>query len=100
MSFAMQVLQIENSGHSLSIGRLDQFLYPYYQKDLQAGVLTREKALELVQNFFVMLSCNNKVRSADAAQFLRGNPLHQNITVGGQLPFTHEDATNELSYIC
>ena len=38
--FVMETLQIENSGHSLSLGRFDQYLYPFYQKDLETGRLT------------------------------------------------------------
>ncbi|MCZ2845223.1 MAG: formate C-acetyltransferase/glycerol dehydratase family glycyl radical enzyme [Candidatus Bathyarchaeota archaeon] len=99
MYFIHLVLQIENSGQSLSIGRFDQYLYPFYQKDIQAGRITREDALELVQNYFVLLTNHNKFRGDIASRYLRGNPMHQNLTIGGVDPITHEDATNELTYI-
>jgi len=97
--FIMVVLQIENSGHSLSLGRFDQYLYPFYQRDIVNRRIVKDKALELIQNFFIMLNNNTKVRSEESSQFLRGNPLHQNLTIGGQLPITYEDATNDLTYL-
>ena len=35
--FVQQLLQIESSGHSISPGRFDQYMYPYYQKDMESG---------------------------------------------------------------
>ena len=46
--FVQQLLQIESSGHSISPGRFDQYMYPYYKADLDAGRLTREFAQELI----------------------------------------------------
>ena len=45
--FVQQLLQIESSGHSISPGRFDQYMYPYYKKDMDAGKITREFAQEL-----------------------------------------------------
>lgn len=99
MYFIHLVLQIENSGQSLSIGRFDQYLFPYYKKDIEAGRLTRAQALELVQNFFALLFNHNKFRGMTASKYLRGNPMHQNLTLGGVDPITREDASNDLTYI-
>ena len=43
--FIQLILQIESNGHSLSYGRFDQYMYPYYRADMQSGRLTREDAL-------------------------------------------------------
>ncbi len=48
--FSQVILQIESNGHSLSFGRFDQYLYPYYQADVDAGEITRDEALELLTN--------------------------------------------------
>jgi len=91
-------IQIEGNGHSISIGRFDQTLYPFYKKDVEAGKLTREFALELVESFF--LKCNelNKIRKWSDTEFFRGYPLFQNLMIGGQTKYG-TDATNELSWI-
>ena len=93
-------IQIEDNGAGISFGRFDQFMKPYYDADLEAGRLTREQALEYVENFFLQIYTCNKVRSWADTDFFRGVPMFQNLTIGGQDPKTKSDATNELSYIC
>jgi len=97
--FAHCIIQIETNGHSVSLGRFDQYMYSYFEKDLKAGRLTRQEALELVECLYVKLSSINKLRSWDGTRFLAGYPMFQNLTVGGQTR-DGRDATNELSYIC
>lgn len=92
------VLQIESNGHSLSYGRMDQYLYPYLQKDLDTKVLTEEKAVELLTNLWLKTFTINKVRSWSHTQFSAGSPLYQNVTVGGQT-IDKKDAVNKLSYL-
>lgn len=92
------VLQIESNGHSLSYGRLDQYLAPYYQKDLEKGLVTEESACELLENFWLKTFTINKVRSWAHTQFSAGSPLYQNVTVGGQNE-KGEDATNPVSWL-
>lgn len=57
------ILQIESNGHSLSYGRLDQYLYPFYKKDLEEGRVTEESACELLENLWLKTFTINKVRS-------------------------------------
>jgi formate C-acetyltransferase len=78
------VNQAEWPGSAHSIGRLDQYLYPYFRRDTEAGRLTRAQALEIVQAFF--LKC---YRTFD----------FHHTTIGGVTP-SGADATNELSYLC
>lgn len=92
------VLQIESNGHSVSYGRLDQFLDPFYERDLQAGRLTADQATELLTNLCLKTLTINKVRSWAHTEFSAGMPLYQNITIGGQTK-TGQDAVNPLSYL-
>lgn len=57
------VLQIESNGHSLSYGRMDQYLYPYYKADLEAGRVTEDSACELLTNLWLKTFTINKIRS-------------------------------------
>lgn len=92
------VLQIESNGHSLSFGRMDQYLYPYYKKDIDLGVITDESALELLTNLWIKTMTINKIRSWSHTQFSAGSPLYQNVTIGGQT-VDKKDAVNSLSYL-
>jgi len=93
------LMMIESNGHSFSFGRFDQYVYPYYKKDLDAGVLSKEKALELITHFFIMTNSLNKVRPWDHTQYSGGYPLYSNLMVGGMKP-DGTDGTNDLSYLC
>ena len=55
---------MESSGHSISPGRFDQYMYPYYKADLDKGLITREAAQELIDCIWVKLNDLNKCRDA------------------------------------
>lgn len=97
--FVQQLLQIESSGHSISPGRFDQYMYPYYKKDLDEGRITREFAQELIDCIWVKLNDLNKCRDATSAEGFAGYSLFQNLIVGGQNA-DGIDVTNDLSYMC
>ena len=97
--FVQMLLQTESSGHSISPGRFDQYMYPYYEKDIREGIITREKAQELLDCIWVKLNDLNKVRDAASAEGFAGYSLFQNLIVGGQTE-EGEDATNDLSFMC
>ena len=97
--FVQQLLQIESSGHSISPGRFDQYMYPYYQKDMESGKITREFAQELMDCIWVKLNDLNKCRDAASAEGFAGYSLFQNLIVGGQNK-DGEDVTNDLSFMC
>ncbi len=97
--FVQQLLQIESSGHSISPGRFDQYMYPYYKADLDAGRLTREFAQELIDCIWVKLNDLNKCRDAASAEGFAGYSLFQNLIVGGQ-DKDGVDVTNDLSFMC
>lgn len=96
--FVQQLLQIESSGHSISPGRFDQYLYPYYEKDRAAGKLTREFSQELIDCIWIKLNDLNKCRDAASAEGFAGYSLFQNLISGGQNA-DGVDVTNDLSFM-
>ena len=96
--FVQMLLQTESSGHSISPGRFDQYMYPYYKRDIDSGKLTRVQAQELMDCIWVKLNDLNKVRDAASAEGFAGYSLFQNLIVGGQ-DKNGRDATNDLSFM-
>ena len=96
--FVQQLLQIESSGHSISPGRFDQYMYPYYKKDLDSGKITRAQAQELMDCIWVKLNDLNKCRDAASAEGFAGYSLFQNLIAGGQNA-EGIDVTNDLSFM-
>jgi formate C-acetyltransferase len=92
-------LQIESNGHSLSYGRMDQYLYPYYEQDVKSGRITEDDACELLTNLWLKTFTINKIRSWTHTRFSAGSPLYQNVTIGGQVldGGVPRDAVNPLS---
>ena len=97
--FVQMLIQTESSGHSISPGRFDQYMYPYYKRDLEAGRITREFAQELIDCIWVKFNDLNKCRDAVSAEGFAGYSLFQNLIVGGQNA-DGEDVTNDLSAMC
>ena len=97
--FVQLLLQIESSGHSISPGRFDRYMYPYYKADIDAGNITREQAQELLDCIWVKFNDINKVRDAVSADGFAGYGMFQNLIVGGQDEHGM-DSTNDLSYMC
>ncbi|MGR6980268.1 formate C-acetyltransferase/glycerol dehydratase family glycyl radical enzyme [Testudinibacter sp. P27/CKL/0425] len=99
--FIMLVLQIESNGHSVSFGRLDQYLNKWYEQDVIAQkTLSRESAIELLHSCWLKLLEVNKIRSGSHSKTSAGSPMYQNVTIGGQILVNGvpQDAVNELSY--
>jgi len=90
---------IESDGMSISPGRFDQYMYPYYQSDVERGILTRQKAQEILDCLWVKFSELVELFPEKWAYTASGFPMGQNLIVGGLAP-DGEDATNELSYLC
>ena len=95
--FIHVILQIESNGHSLSYGRMDQYLYPLYKKDIDAGKITRDQAIELLTCLWIKSLTVQKIRSQSHTLSSAGSPMYQNVTVGGQT-VDKKDAVNELSF--
>lgn len=96
--FIQLILQIESNGHSLSYGRFDQYIYPYYQHDIERGIMTDDQVVEILTNLWIKTLTINKVRSQAHTFSSAGSPMYQNVTIGGQTP-DKKDATNQLSYL-
>lgn len=94
--FLQIMVQIESNGHSISPGRFDQYMYPYYKADAN---ISREFAQELVDCIWVKLNDINKTRDEVSAQAFAGYAVFQNLCVGGQ-DEDGRDATNDVSYMC
>ena len=97
--FVQMLLQIESSGHSISPGRFDQYMYPYFKKDFESGKITMEFAQELMDCVWIKLNDMSKVRDAASAAGFAGYSMFQNLIAGGQTK-DGLDATNELSFMC
>lgn len=99
--FVQLALQIESNGHSVSFGRMDQYLYPYYRRDVElTQTLACESAIEMLQSCWLKLLEVNKIRSGSHSKASAGSPLYQNVTIGGQnlVNGRAQDAVNPLSY--
>ncbi|WP_447866615.1 glycyl radical diol dehydratase GrpM [Rahnella bonaserana] len=94
--FLQSMLQIESSGHSISPGRFDQYMYPYLAADTS---ISKEFAQELVDCCWIKLNDINKTRDGISAQAFAGYAVFQNLCVGGQTE-DGRDATNPLTYMC
>lgn len=97
--FIQQLIQMESSGHSISPGRFDQYMYPYYKADKEAGIINHDQAQELIDCIWVKLNDLNKCRDAESAKGFAGYSLFQNLIVGGQNE-EGRDVTNDLSFMC
>ncbi len=97
--FVQQLMQMESSGHSISPGRFDQYMYPYFKKDLDKGVITPEFAQEIIDCIWVKLNDLNKVRDEASAKGFAGYSMFQNLIAGGQNS-EGIDATNDISFMC
>ena len=93
--FVQLILQIESSGHSISPGRFDQYMYPYLEGDKN---ISRDFAQELLDNIWIKFNDLNKTRDAVSDQAFAGYAIFQNIQCGGQ-DEDGVDATNPLSYM-
>lgn len=98
VAFMQLVIQTETSGDSVSPGRLDQTLYPYYKKTMERGDYGDETVQELLDNLWLKFNELIKIQDTESVHVHPGFPMTPNLTIGGQLPFGG-DATNELSYL-
>lgn len=96
--FIQLILQIESNGHSLSYGRFDQYMYPYYDRDIKNGTIKESEVLELLTCLWIKTLTINKVRSQAHTLSSAGSPMYQNVTIAGQT-IDKKDAVNDLSFL-
>ena len=92
-------VHMESNGHAISLGRFDQYVYPLYKKDIEEGRLRKEKALEIIECFFIKCNELNKLRSWPDTEFFMGYQMFINLAICGQT-VEGKDATNDISRMC
>ncbi|HHT64843.1 MAG TPA: formate C-acetyltransferase/glycerol dehydratase family glycyl radical enzyme [Clostridiales bacterium] len=95
--FLYVILQMEGNASSFSPGRMDQYLYPYYQASRENS-MTLEDALELTECLWLKFNQLVYLRNSNSAKYFAGFPIGFNVAIGGQ-NLDGSDATNELSYL-
>nr|WP_088225978.1 formate C-acetyltransferase/glycerol dehydratase family glycyl radical enzyme [Desulfosporosinus sp. FKB] len=96
--FYQTAIFMEQNAASYNPGRMDQYLWPYYHADLEAGRLTSEEAQELLDCLWVKFSEPCLFQDAVTAEFAAGYPMFQNVCVGG-VDSSGRNAVNDLSYL-
>jgi pyruvate formate-lyase/glycerol dehydratase family glycyl radical enzyme len=96
--FILIVVRIEAGVIGTGIGRADQYLYPFYKRDIDAGKITREQALELLGLLLIKTNDVVTLMTTEVAEISAGFMTMANITLGG-ITRDGEDAVNELSYL-
>ena len=93
------MIQINDLTPSPSIGRFDQYVWPFLKKDLEDGTITMEQAQEIVDAFFLKLNCFYGAGPAKLVDTTGIGNTYQNTTIGGVDPDTGEDASNPVTYM-
>lgn len=96
--FACLIQLLEVNGVDVTIGRADQYLYPYYKKDIDERRLTKGKALEILDCTWIKLSETSILYDKETAKYLATFIMGENLVLGGQCAHG-KDVTNELSYL-
>ena len=92
------LLPVEENQTGMSIGRVDQYMYPYYKADLDAGRMNNFQAFELAGCMLIKMSEMMWITSEGGSKFFAGYQPFVNMCVGG-LTRDGRDATNELTYL-
>ena len=97
--FLFVILHMESNASSFSPGRMDQYMYPYYQKDVEEGKLTQQDALEILECLWLKFNQIVYLRNQNSAKYFAGFPIGFNIAIGG-VDEEGNDTYNELSMLC
>ena len=92
-------LKIDNDPTVTSLGRFDQYTWPYLKKELEEGTITLDQAQELVDAFFLKVNTFYGGHFGKSMQTAGVGHIGQHTTIGGVVPETGEDATNPLSFM-
>lgn len=97
--FATTITQIESNGHSISYGRMDQWLYPYYEKDMREGVISKEFAQELLECAYIKTGNPSKLKDKMTVEVRSGRGWGgESLTIGG-VDEEGNDAANDLTFM-
>ena len=97
--FIHLALNLETNGYAIGPGRLDQYLYPFYKQDLEAGRITRDQAKELLRCLWIKF---NELTVAKEGETAKGSTSYndfQNVNLAGITP-DGKSAENDLSLLC
>jgi len=97
--FVHLILNLETNSYAIGPGRFDQYMYPYYRADVDAGRLTREQAGELLACLWIKFNELTVVKEGGTAKASTTYNDFQNLNLGGQT-IEGQDGTNDLSHLC
>lgn len=97
--FLFVILHMESNASSFSPGRMDQYLYTYYKKDIEEGKITQQQALEILECLWLKFNQIVYLRNQNSAKYFAGFPIGFNIAIGG-VDKDGNDTYNELSLLC
>jgi formate C-acetyltransferase len=97
--FVHLILYIEQNGLAISVGRFDQFMYPYYKKDIESGLISQEEAQEYLDILWIKFTEIMRAYDLKSSIYYGGFAISENLILGGVDTAGH-DATNALSYMC
>ncbi|MGG5372000.1 (2S)-3-sulfopropanediol dehydratase [Enterococcus sp. AZ196] len=98
-NIATTLIQVESNGHSISYGRMDQWLYPFYEADMKAGRITKEFVLELLEVEYVKMNNPTKLKDKGSMALRNGRGFGgESLTIGG-VDRDGNDATNDLTML-
>lgn len=97
--FLFVLLHMESNASSFSPGRMDQYLYPYYQRDIESGYITQSEALDILECLWLKFNQIVYLRNQHSAKYFAGFPIGFNIAIGG-VDENGEDTYNNLSLLC
>jgi formate C-acetyltransferase len=93
------ILNLESNSYAISPGRFDQYIYPFYQKDLDSGRIAREDAQEVINCLWIKFAELTVVKEGGTAKASNTYTDFQNLNVGG-LTRDGNDGVNDISYMC
>ena len=96
--FLFVILHMESNASSFSPGRMDQYLYPYYQRDIEKEILTKQEALEILECLWLKFNQVVYLRNQNSAKYFAGFPIGFNIAIGG-VDEKGNDTYNDLSFL-
>lgn len=97
--FVHLALNLETNAYAIGPGRFDQYIYPYYVADLDAGRLPSEQAFEMLACLWIKFNELTVVKEGGTAKASTTYNDFQNLNLAGQTG-DGRDATNDLSYLC
>jgi formate C-acetyltransferase len=97
--FIHLILYIEQNGLAISVGRFDQFMYPYYKNDIDKGVISKAEAQEYLDVLWIKFTEIMRAYDLKSSIYYGGFAISENLVLGGT-DVEGNDAVNELSYMC